>query len=284
MLVESGVHVTNAGRHPCKIPGVSNLLVPALTIEHLGAVLPARSHFDGMIHLAAAGVNPGDRDRHAIFDVNATLAPQIVSLAAALGVKAVVMVGSSAEYSAAREAQPLTEDAPLETQKIYGASKAAGGILALASGAGEALPVGVLRLFNVFGPGEAAHRLLPALARSLANEQPVRLSPGTQIRDFVHVDDVCAGLIAALRALSDGRMVSGAYNLATGNGVAVGEFARTVAASMNADPALLQFGALPFRPDDLHYVVGNPSRLRAACGWSPRISLVAGIANTLAEL
>lgn len=237
-----------------------------------------------MIHLAAAGVSPTDRDSSTIFRVNASLAPQIVSIAAKLGARAVVLAGSSAEYRSPQQFVPLDEDAPLETGKLYGASKAAGGILALANGAAEGLPVGVLRLFNVYGPGEGPHRLLPSLVRDLVASRQVKLSAGTQIRDFVHIDDVCGGLIAALTALADKKMPAGAYNLATGTGRSVGDFARTVARAVNADPALLQFGALPFRPDDLPYVVGSPAKLREACGWHAGTSLEHGIVLALAEL
>ena len=104
------------------------------------------------------------------------------------------------------------------------------------------------------------------------------------MRDFVYVDDVCAGLIAALTALADGNMSTGAYNVATGVGHSVGDFARTVAHAANADPSLLQFGALPFRPDDLPYVVGSPTKLCDACGWRTNTLLADGICQALAEL
>jgi nucleoside-diphosphate-sugar epimerase len=283
-LIAAGMHVTNAGRKPSCVANVENILVPSLTIEALDAALPAAVRFDGVIHLAAAGVNPSDRDSEAIIGINAMLAPRIVSFAARRHAQAVIMVGSSAEYRASAASVPIEEDAPLETQKLYGASKAAGGILALASGALETIPTGVLRLFNVYGPGEAPHRLLPSLARGLCQREPAKLSPGTQVRDFIHVDDACAGLIAALNALGEQSMPSGAYNLSTGIECSVAEFARTAAAALNADPGLLQFGALAFRPDDLPYVVGNPGKLINACGWMPRIALEAGIRDALGPL
>jgi nucleoside-diphosphate-sugar epimerase len=283
-LVAGKVDVTCVGRTPCLVPGVTNLPVTTLTVEQIDAALGQGARFDGMIHLAAAGVTPTDRDSTTIFRVNAFLAPQMASIAARLGARAIVLAGSSAEYRSPQQLIPLDEDAPLETSKLYGASKAAGGILALANGAAEDLPVGVLRLFNVYGPGEGPHRLLPSLIRDLAAGQPVKLSAGTQVRDFVHVDDVCAGMIAALTALADKKMPSGAYNIATGTGHSVSDFARTVARAANADPELLQFGALPFRPDDLPYVVGSPAKMREACGWHAGISLDHGIVLALAEL
>lgn len=283
-LMESGAKVINVGRRPCPVADVENVLVSSLTTEHLRDVLSRVETIDGLIHLAAAGVNPGDRDRDAIYAVNAALAPKIVSFGAELGARAIVTVGSSAEYRAPSAAKAFDEDAPFETAKIYGASKAAGGLLALAEGSAINTPVGHVRLFNVYGPGEAPHRLLPSLARSLNANEPVPLSPGTQTRDFVHVDDACEGLMVALDALLMRKMRSGAYNLATGTGTTVADFARQVAIAMRADPALLQFGALAFRPDDLPYVVGDPSKLNNACDWTARMTVADGVASAVAAL
>lgn len=281
-LIAHGVRTVNAGRRPCAVPGVENISISDL--GDLRSAVGTQMHFDGLIHLAAAGVRPEDRDRKAIYRVNAAAAPAIVSLGASVGARAIVMVGSSAEYRAPRDETPITEDCPLETRKVYGASKAAGGILALAEGAALSVPVAVVRLFNVFGSGEAPHRLLPSLFRGLTERRPVKLSPGTQVRDFVYVDDACAGLRVALSALGDGRLPSGAYNLATGRGATVKEFANSVAGAMNADPGMLDFGAIPLRSDDLPYVVGDASKLHDACGWTPEASLELGIAKALAEL
>jgi nucleoside-diphosphate-sugar epimerase len=284
LLLKSGANVVNLGRRPCLVAGVENVLVPAFGAAHLSDKLTEIGGIDGVIHLAAAGVNPGDRDHDTIYALNSAFAPKIVSIGAELGAKAVVTVGSSAEYRAQPAARPFDEDMPLETAKIYGASKAAGGILALAEGATIGVSVGHIRLFNVYGPGEAAHRLLPSLARSLSEREAVKLSPGTQVRDFIHVDDACEGLIAAFNALLARQMNSGAYNLATGTGTTVNQFARGVAGAMDADPGLLHFGALAFRPDDLPYVVGDPSKLSNACGWTARKTLADGIASAVAAL
>ena len=283
MLRHSGTEVTHVGRRPCLVEGVDNLIVDVLSPQSINEAIGTCTGFNGVVHLAAAGVNPGSRDRSELIGVNAVLAPEVVALAARLGCRAALVVGSSAEYSAPATDLPLTEDAPLETSRLYGATKAAGGILALASGAAASLPVGVVRLFNVYGPGEAPHRLLPSLAVNLRAGRPVKLSAGTQVRDFVFVDDACAGLMAALEALHEQRMPSGAYNLATGLGHSVAAFARMVARAMDADERLLEFGALPLRPDDLPYLVGNPIRLNQASGWLSEIAPDEGIRLTLAE-
>jgi nucleoside-diphosphate-sugar epimerase len=83
----------------------------------------------------------------------------------------------------------------------------------------------------------------------------------------MHVDDACSAIHAMLRALITRPMVAGIYNLSTGTGTTVAAFARELAAVVGADPTLLQFGALPFRADDLPWVVGAPDKLERTIGW-----------------
>jgi nucleoside-diphosphate-sugar epimerase len=281
-LLRRGDTVLALGRRSCGVAGVENIHVAALDPVCIAQALQGRS-FDAVMHLAAAGVHPGDRDDLALMNVNSIVPGAMVAIAAKAGARAVIIAGSSAEYRAIDATGPLSELTTLETRKLYGASKAAGGILALAQGATHDIPVAVVRLFNVFGPGEAAHRLLPSLLENLAAGRVVRLSAGSQIRDFVHLDDACAGLLMALDALLDRRLASDAYNLATGVGNSVADFARTTAHLAEADASLLAFGALPFRPDDLPLVVGDPSRLKQACGWTSRFDMEQGIAAAIQE-
>ncbi|EIM96478.1 NDP-sugar oxidoreductase [Paraburkholderia hospita] len=281
-LVALGYEVVALGRRACPVAGVKSIEAARLDPETLRRAMSAE-HFDFVFHLAAAGVHPADRNREELIRVNATLPAEVVSAARDAGVSSVVLMGSSAEY-AGPQTGLLTEDMLLESGKIYGASKAAGGLLALATAAECGLPVAVLRAFNVFGPGEAEHRLLPSLVANLTRGEAVSLSLGTQIRDFVYVDDACNGLIAAATALSGSRMRSGAYNLSTGIGVSVADFARTVARRMNADDGLLRFGALPLRPDDLPEVVGDPSSLQSAAMWRANCSLEEGVTEALRRI
>src|SRR5438270_2056836 len=225
LLVADGHAVTAVGRHICEVLGVEHLQVPELNPVCINRSLGARS-FDAVVHLAAAGVDPQQRNLATLTAINVELPIFLASLAAERGAQALLLAGSSAEYMPAIDARPLTEDSPLETERPYGASKAAGGMNAMAFGAARGLPVVVLRLFNVFGPGEAPHRLLPSLIHGLSYSRPVQLSAGSQVRDFVYVDDACAAFIDALHALSQKTLVAGAYNVCTGIGSTVGEFSR----------------------------------------------------------
>lgn len=284
-LDAAGIGIVSVGRSPLRAGAPSSVdhrLVPRLDAEHLRAAV-ADTPIDAIIHLAAAGVNPGDRDHANLRRINGQLPAELVELAHTMGARAFLMTGSNSEY-ARFDGEQIAEDAPLETMKLYGTTKAAGSLMAIATGAALGLLCVNLRLFNVFGQGEAPHRLLPALRTALREGREVPLSEGLQVRDFIHVDDACGAILAALSATLDGTMVPGHYNVCSGQALSVRAFALSVAASLGADTALLRFGALPLRPDDQPRVVGNPLLFQTMTGWAPFGTVATRITETLNEL
>ena len=130
----------------------------------------------------------------------------------------------------------------------------------------------LLRLFKVYGAGEAPHRLLPALVSGLGKGERVAISAGTQVLDFVYIDDVVE---AMLRADAHCREKGGVatWNVATGRPHSVQEFAEQVAAAMNADASLLGFGAIAMRKDDEPWLVVRPIFCVPNSAGSPRSGL-----------
>jgi nucleoside-diphosphate-sugar epimerase len=263
--------------------GLRTLVVPDYSLGTMEAAVDGMV-FDNLVHLAAAGVHPSERAISTLIRANVVLPADVVALGAKLKVSATVCAGTSSEYAQIYEDVCLRESDPLESVALYGATKAAGGLLALAVGHAVGTPTAVMRIFNAFGPGEGSHRLLPSLWRALNLGECVALSKGTQIRDFIHVDDVCKGLVSALDALAAGKMSSGAYNLASGRGHSVREFAETVCEAMGRPKALLNFGAIPMRPDDRGYIVADTSSLLSSAGWRSSQTLGDAIDCTIAEL
>ena len=220
-----------------------------------------------VIHCAAYGVRPTDRDVATMFSINTTGAIDIC-VAAAEYSRAFMLAGSVAEYDSARAEPPYDEYAPLETRKIYGTSKAAGSMGCLAAAGALGLPALVLRLFNVYGPNEAAHRLLPSLVDRLARGERVPLSSGDQLRDFVYIKDIAAAFVAGASYLAS-RGGAEAVNVCTGRPLSVRSFAAGVAERFGLPVSLLGFGDLPLRADDVPVQYGSPDKARELLGWSP---------------
>ena len=230
--------------------------------------------FDLIIHLAAYGVVPVKRDPVALHGINVQLPLDLLVLAQPMGAS-VILAGSSSEYSARAAANPLSEQMPLETQMSYGASKAEGGRRALRRATELEVPLCLLRFFNLFGPDEAPHRLLPTLLRGARESSRIALSPGHQLRDFVYVKDAIAAIITAAEYLyrSADRATAVAWNVCSGRGTSVRDFCEWVADVYLIDPALLGFGDIPMRQDDIPAIIGAPDKMRHDTGWETRYDI-----------
>ncbi|WP_298258662.1 NAD(P)-dependent oxidoreductase [Bradyrhizobium sp.] len=237
---------------------------------------------DVVFHLAAYGVKPDHRDAAEMLRINMELPATLARLCAEWRAR-MVMAGTFSEYRRPSTQDPVTEDAPLEMHKLYGASKAAGGLMASAVAQEGGVGFRLLRLFKVYGAGEAPHRLLPALVTGLSKRECVAISAGTQVLDFVHIDDVIEAMLRADANASEKGGIA-AWNVATGRGHSVREFAEAVARAMNADVSLIGLGALPMRKDDEPWLVGSPELLRSELGWQPAIDIEAGVRAAVAEL
>lgn len=277
-LLQDGHVVTllqRSDRHPAGVREVlhANELTPASVRDLLRG-----RNFDWIVHLAGAGTHPADRDIETLFRINADVTWTLAAVSAGWPARAVFIAGSGAEYARSADQTLLVENSPLDTHRLYAASKAAGTLSAVAIAAASSLPLVVGRLFGVYGPGEAPHRLLPSLFTRLRTGERVPLSTGEQRRDFIYIDDAIDAILLILNAL-ERNPAALIMNVATGEPASVRQFAEIVADVLGADRGLLGFGDLPTRPDDVSLFSGDPSLMYSCTGWKPRYSLRAGIAR-----
>lgn len=263
--------------------GVETFTLPGNSYEELGSITEGRA-ISAIINCAAYGVHPSERDPRLMRAVNIDLPASLPHIARKCGAS-LIHIGSCSEYAAGYPNSLLKEDSAPERSKLYGSSKYEGGRALISHATTLGVSATVLRPFNIYGPGEGSHRLLPTLVASLAAGQRASLSPGSQVRDFVFIDDVISAIIVALDALQNGSLpTSRAYNVCTGVATTVREFAELVARELGSPSERLGFGDFPLRQDDLPWLVGDNSNFQQATGWVPRFSLAKGIHVSTAEM
>lgn len=192
------------------------------------------------------------------------------------GGRKAVGLGTCAEYESA-SADLEESTANIQPSTVYGQCKAAAGFACLSAAQAYKASALWVRLFYPYGPGEPKARLIPSVIAGLSQERRVVCSEGTQVRDFIFVQDVADALERLLS--SD---LSGFYNLGSGHGATVREVVMAIAGKL-ARPDLIVFDARSKRENDPPRIVANVNKLQRDLNWRPPTSLLAGLAQTIEE-
>jgi nucleoside-diphosphate-sugar epimerase len=232
-------------------------------------------------NLAGYGVDPSERDEATAYRVNAEL-PRVLAQAVAAWKdpawpgQHLVHAGSAAEYGDA--GGDLREDGPARPATLYARSKERGTQAVAERCRALGLRGVTARLFTVYGPGERAGRLLPALLETSRSRQPLNLSAGLQQRDFTYVEDVAEGLLKVGLAAKEGGPI---VNLATGRLTPVRTFVEIAAGILGIPPEKLNFGAIPSGAHEMEQEGVALDRLQELVGWIPPTSIAEGVRKTV---
>lgn len=182
-------------------------------------------------------------------------------------------IGSCFEYDTSLGY--LSEVSPTKPQHLYSATKLATQLVLEQWAKISGMKFTWIRLFYQYGSFEDQRRLVPAVITSLLHQQPVRLTLGEQIRDFLYIEDVAA----AIYAIAQAELV-GIVNVGSGQPVTVREIAETIGKILGTSE-LLDFGAIPYSPSDPKFICANNYRLREETNWTPRYTLETGLIEVI---
>ncbi len=226
--------------------------------------------FDVLVHLMALIPTVGSADpgvhEYVRQNIGAT-----VNLAACLGgrVKSVVY-GSTLDVYGTVTALPVTEAHQTEPLTYYGATKLAAEKLLAVLCRERGIPLSILRFSQVYGPGEPVIKAIPAFISAVVDGRPpVVYGDGSDLRDYVYVDDAAAAVMSAMR----GSAAGGVFNISGGRPVSLLEVLETVIAAGKTSLRPV-FEARRKDRIDMHFDI---SRARDILGWAPQVSLCDGI-------
>jgi UDP-glucose 4-epimerase len=246
------------------------------------AAVIARHGVDATVHFAARkAVGESVSRPLEYYRVNVGGLLSVCDVMHAAGVKRFVFSGSATVYGDP-ETLPIREDAPLRATNPYGRTKLIGEqILADLGTAERGWQSAVLRYFNPVGAHESGligedprgtpNNLMPYVTqvaigrrprlRVFGNDYPT--PDGTGVRDYIHVQDLAAGHVAALRRLLH---VPGSFtvNLGTGAGYSVLEVIRAFEAASGRG---IPYDVVPRRPGDVAACYADPSASQKLLGW-----------------
>ena len=237
----------------------------------LGAVRP-----DIVIHSAWEGVGGALRAGDIQFE-NIRTSMTLVDAAISAGVRKFVGIGSQAEYGPYD--RRISESELPQPTMLYGAAKLSAYHLTRQRAREADMAFAWLRLFSVYGPGDNPNWLIPSATASLVRGVAPKCTLGTQKWDYLHIDDVARGILAAALTAE----ATGLFNLSSGTPVSV----RSIIERLRdlAAPGLeFSFGAIPFGPDQIMHLEGDNSRLKHVSGWAPVIHPLDGLADVVSQM
>jgi dTDP-L-rhamnose 4-epimerase len=166
---------------------------------------------------------------------------------------------------------PTSEDKPVDLASIYALTKYAQERAVLIFGATYPTETVALRLFNVFGPGQALSNpytgVLANFGSRLINDNPATVfEDGRQMRDFVHVEDVARAFRLALeQAPAAGHVI----NIGSGQSYSIASVADMLAKALDR-PELHPEVLNRARSGDIRHCFADLSKARELLGYSPQ--------------
>ena len=247
-------------RRAWRLSGLSNLVVVEAEMKRPNEVVHAveRAQPSTIINAASYGVNHGERDKDAMVDVNVTAVHELMKAAHASGTRRLIQLGTYSEYG--DHAGAITEDTPLHPKNAYGATKAAGSLIASSPEIAQDLDTAVLRLFNVWGPMEGRNRLIPAIVRHCQAKTPLHLTSGMQTKDYSFAPDLARWIVdfACYPEIYPYRLV----NFASGRTMMVRDLVLAVARILGGE-RLMHFGAKSAPPGEVQTGPADTTRIDA---------------------
>jgi nucleoside-diphosphate-sugar epimerase len=268
-LLAEGWDVAALVRDPARLPaGVAGITADLARVETLEVAEP----YDVVFHTAAqmtASISGAD-----YLAQNGVATAALLETARAIGVRRFVYL-SGATVIGHPSSLPITEDHPVVPITPYLLGKLAGEFASRIAQTPDFSTVS-LRVSSPYGPGMNRATVLPAfVARGLAGETIQWQGSGSRAQDFVHVDDVAAGCLAAATAAAPGPL----YNLASGTATTMRTLAEMIATQTGASAAA---SGQPDPQDGVRWDI-SLDRARAELGYDPRISLADGLAAYIAS-
>lgn len=229
-----------------------------------------------IVHLAArAGVRPSLEQPELYASVNVGGTTTVLEAARTAGVRSVVFGGSSSVYGDAAPA-PFNESfAATEPLSPYAATKRAGELLCATFVHLYAMRVMSLRFFTTYGPRQRPDLAIHKFTRLMAEGRPIPVfGDGGTERDYTYVDDIVAGVVAAVDWTARDGAAFEVVNLGEARATRLDRLVALLAASLGVTPRIER---LPPQPGDVRRTCADVTKAGRVLGYRPTTTVEDGI-------
>src|SRR5438874_4848174 len=192
------------------------------------------------------------------------------------GVRRFVQVSTDEVYGSLGPEGRFSEQSPIEPSSPYSASKAGADLLALAYHHTYGLEVVVTRCSNNYGPYQFPEKLIPLMAINALLDKPLPVyGDGMNVRDWIHVEDHCAAVVAALLNGKPGEV----YNIGADAEMRNIDLVNLILDHLKKPKELITF-VKDRLGHDRRYAIDS-SKAREQLGWKPLHRPEQGIRDTI---
>jgi UDP-glucose 4-epimerase len=260
-------------------------------LDAISAALRERN-IERIVHLAAFIDPDMGKEAFRSFAINTGGTVNMLEAARLAGIRRFVYASSRAVYGITPPDvggpgyRPLTEDHEKRPVSAYDVTKLAAEQMGRLYRNLHGIEFAALRFAGIYGPGKQARHGKMSLRSRMVEDpvagKPVRLDKGgEQLDDIIYVDDVAESLVLA--ALAE-RLNHEAYNIASGRGQTLRQFADAVRANVPGADIEVGPGLNPMGFDVHYYAIMDISRAKADFGYAPRFGFVEGVRDYVESL
>jgi UDP-glucuronate 4-epimerase len=229
--------------------------------------------FDCIVHLAArAGVRPSLKQPRLYVETNVNGTLNLLERARTHGVKQFVFGSSSSVYGMNSKV-PFSEDNPIFNPiSPYAATKAAGELLCHSYAHLYDMRIVCLRFFTVYGARQRPDLAIHKFAKLISAGKPIPVfGDGTTRRDYTYIDDIIAGVRAAIDYDQSNYEI---INLGESRTVALSELISLLEKSLDQHAAIDQ---QPVQPGDVPRTFADITKARRLLGYNPQTQIEEGM-------
>jgi dTDP-glucose 4,6-dehydratase len=192
------------------------------------------------------------------------------------GVQRFIQISTDEVYGSLGESGKFTEQSPLDPSSPYSASKAGADLLALACYTTYSQEVIVTRCSNNYGPYQFPEKLIPLMIIKALRDEPLPIyGDGLNVRDWIHVEDHCAAIVAVLFEGKPGAT----YNFGGGNEMVNLDVVKTILQKLEKPQSLISF-VTDRLGHDRRYAIDS-SFAQRELKWTPRKHFKDGLDATI---
>jgi len=281
-LLDNGYLVTAVCRPKSKrianLPKRDGIEVVECGIDALQTLSNKLSYdYDCFFHFAWDGTFGESRQDIDLQQKNIQYTLDAVGLAKDLGCQVFVGAGSQSEFGHVDGV--LHPDMPCKPDNGYGIAKLAAGSLSQILCKQLGIRYEWCRILSLYGPGDAERTLVMSTILKLLRNEPLNFTNGDQVWDYIYSSDAARAFRLVAETGTDGSV----YCFGSGKTRLLRDYITAIRNVINPK-AVLNFGVLPYYPNQVMHLEADISNLVQDTGWQPQVSFEEGIKRIVEKL